>query len=244
MPEVESLCERAHIWVRQGRYLEAEAAYREAVRVDPGRLSAYLGLGLVLRRQRRSVEAEAVFKQAILLQPRGVSAHLELGGALFEQTRYAEAAAAFREAIRLRPDSPQAHVSLGLALSRRGEWLETGQHINAAGSNSLIRREIDETAVAKCDLIVVDSRDTARNECGDLLPAVEKGALQWETLPEIGEIMLGRLPGRASERQITLYESHGMGLQDLYLGAKMLERARERGIGADLPIGDGFSSKP
>jgi len=83
----ESLCERAHVWARQGRYREAEAAYREAVRTDPGRVRAYLGLGLVLRRQRRSAEAEAVFKQAILLKPDGVSAHLELGAALFEQTR-------------------------------------------------------------------------------------------------------------------------------------------------------------
>src|SRR5437870_13137479 len=80
--EAESICERAQVWARQGRYREAEAAYREAIRTDPGRLRAYLGLGLVLRRQRQSVEAEAVFKQAILLNPAGVSAHLELGGAL------------------------------------------------------------------------------------------------------------------------------------------------------------------
>ena len=82
MAEGESLCERAHVWARHGRYCEAEVAYREAVRTDPGRLRAYLGLGLVLRRQRRSAEAETAFKQAILLKPDGVSAHLEPGGAL------------------------------------------------------------------------------------------------------------------------------------------------------------------
>ena len=118
----ESLCNQAQAWARQGRYPEAEAAYREAVLTEPDRLKAYLGLGLVLRRQRRSAEAEAVFKHAILLKPDGVSAHMELGGALFEQGRYPEAAAAYREAIRLRPDFAQAHVSLGLALARTGAY--------------------------------------------------------------------------------------------------------------------------
>lgn len=120
----------------------------------------------------------------------------------------------------------------------RGEWLEPGQHINAAGSNALSRREIDEDAVRRCGAITVDARGTARNECGDLLPAVERGLLRWETLTEIGEVIAGRAAGRKSPEQITLYESHGMGIQDIYVGARMLALARERGVGVDLPIGD------
>jgi len=120
----------------------------------------------------------------------------------------------------------------------KGEWLEPGQHINAAGANALSRRELDEAAVRRCDVITVDARGTARNECGDLLPAVEKGLLRWETLAEIGEVMTSRAPGRTSPEQITLYESHGMGIQDLYVGARVLALARERGVGVDLPIGD------
>ena len=48
MADSESLCNRAHAWASQGRYHEAESVYREAVRLDPGRVKAYLGLGLVL----------------------------------------------------------------------------------------------------------------------------------------------------------------------------------------------------
>lgn len=118
----------------------------------------------------------------------------------------------------------------------KGEWLEPGQHVNAAGSNALSRRELDEAAVKKCDVITVDARGTARNECGDLLPAVEKGWLHWESLAEIGEVIAGRASGRSSPREITLYESHGMGIQDLWVGAKVLALARERGVGMDLPI--------
>ena len=119
-----------------------------------------------------------------------------------------------------------------------GELLEPGQHINAAGSNALSRRELDEAAVRRAGKVVVDSRGTARNECGDLLPLVERGVLQWDLLPELGEVIVGRAPGRTTQEEITLYESQGMGIQDVYAGARILALARSRGIGVDLPIGD------
>jgi ornithine cyclodeaminase len=119
-----------------------------------------------------------------------------------------------------------------------GGLLEAGQHINAAGSNALSRRELDDEAVRRCNRVVVDSRGTARNECGDLLPMVEKGLLEWDSLPELGEVIVGRAPGRTSNEDITLYESHGMALQDIYVGARVLALARAQGIGIDLPIGE------
>jgi ornithine cyclodeaminase len=112
-----------------------------------------------------------------------------------------------------------------------GAWLQPGQHINAAGANALMRRELDLAAVKRCGLIVADSREVARNECGDLLPLVESGHAQWETLPELGEVCAGFRPGRTSAAQITLYESHGMGIQDLYVCDYLLEVARKRNIG-------------
>ncbi len=119
----------------------------------------------------------------------------------------------------------------------KGEWLEPGQHINAAGSNAFIRREIDDAVVKRCEVITVDGRGTAEKECGDLLPAVEKGRLRWSQLTEIGEVIAKQHPGRTSAQQISLYESHGMGLQDLWVGVKMLKLARERNVGTDLPVG-------
>ncbi len=119
-----------------------------------------------------------------------------------------------------------------------GAWLEPGQHVNAAGSNALTRRELDTAAVQRCARVVVDSRGTARNECGDLLPLVESGLLDWDALPELGEVIVGRAAGRSARDEITLYESHGMGIQDLYTGKYVLDTARQKGIGVDLPIGD------
>jgi ornithine cyclodeaminase len=117
-----------------------------------------------------------------------------------------------------------------------GDWLQTGQHVNAAGSNALSRAEIDAKTVARCKLITVDARGTARNECGDLIAAVETGKLSWDTLPEIGEVIAGRLAGRANKDDITLYESHGMGIQDIYTAAKLVELARARRVGVELPM--------
>lgn len=117
-----------------------------------------------------------------------------------------------------------------------GDWLEPGQHVNAAGANALSRREIDAKTIARCALITVDARGTAQKECGDLLPAVETGKLQWETLTEIGDVLAGRVPGRTAGDDITLYESHGMGIQDLYTAAAVVDLARARGIGTALPM--------
>lgn len=117
-----------------------------------------------------------------------------------------------------------------------GEWLTPGVHINAAGSNALSRAEIDDATVKRCDYITVDSRGTAQKECGDLISSFEKGVIQWDYLTEIGDVFAGKAPKRTSPTQITLYESHGMGIQDIYAAAKALEIARTRGVGIQLPV--------
>lgn len=116
-----------------------------------------------------------------------------------------------------------------------GEWLEAGTHVTASGSNSLVRREIDETAVRRAGVVCVDARATALKECGDLLPLLEKGRLHEGQLVELGEVIAGVRPGRGDARQITLFESHGMAIQDLALARRVLDEARSRGLGMDLP---------
>ncbi|MBN1829689.1 MAG: ornithine cyclodeaminase family protein [Deltaproteobacteria bacterium] len=112
-----------------------------------------------------------------------------------------------------------------------------GLHINAAGSNALIRTELDERTLLKAHIIAVDSRDVAAKECGDLLPLLEKGRIHWNEIPELGDIIAGRVPGREQPDQITIFESHGMGIQDLAIGARVLAAAREKGLGTEVPIG-------
>lgn len=117
-----------------------------------------------------------------------------------------------------------------------GDWLAAGAHINAAGSNALIRRELDEKAVGRAGVVCVDSRATALREAGDLLPALEKGRLHEGQWVELGEIVAGIRPGRPAADTITLFESQGMAIQDLALACRLVHRARESGLGAALPI--------
>jgi ornithine cyclodeaminase len=118
-----------------------------------------------------------------------------------------------------------------------GEALAPGTHVNAAGSNSLLRREIDETTVLRANPVVVDSRPSAMKEAGDLLPALEKGRLHAGALTELGEVIAGIRPGRTSRDQITLFESQGMAMQDLIIAAELVRLARERRIGEEVAIG-------
>lgn len=117
-------------------------------------------------------------------------------------------------------------------------WLSPGTHINAAGSNSLIRREVGEDVLKICKPIVVDSVDTALKEAGDLLPVLEKGRLNERQLVELGDVIVGSHPGRAKPEDITLFESQGMAIQDIAVAVRLEALAREQGMGVELPYGD------
>ena len=118
-----------------------------------------------------------------------------------------------------------------------GEWIAPGTHVTAAGSNSILRQEIDEATVRRADVVVVDSRATALKEAGDLLPALEKGRLHLGGLAELGEVIAGTRPGRTRPDQVTLFESQGMAIQDLVIAAELARIAKETGRGGTLDIG-------
>jgi ornithine cyclodeaminase len=116
-----------------------------------------------------------------------------------------------------------------------GDSLEAGAHVTAAGSNALIRREVDEKTVQRAARVCVDSRATALREAGDLLPALEKGRLAEGQMVELGEVIAGMRPGRVAADEITLFKSQGMAIQDLAVAVKILALAREQGRGVELP---------
>ena len=116
------------------------------------------------------------------------------------------------------------------------DWLEPGTHINAAGSNALIRQELSEATLKRAALIAVDAVPTALAEAGDLLPLLEKGRLHSRQLVELGDIIIGQRAGRTSTEQITVFESQGMAIQDLAVGLRVLAAARESGLGVELPL--------
>jgi ornithine cyclodeaminase/alanine dehydrogenase len=117
-----------------------------------------------------------------------------------------------------------------------GKLLEPGTHINAAGGNVRIQRELDEIAVTRAGTIAADDVEAAKLESGDLNWPIEKAMLSWEKVYELAPIVAGLMPGRRSEDEITLFESQGIALEDVAAARVVYERARERGIGAELPF--------
>ena len=117
-----------------------------------------------------------------------------------------------------------------------GDWLAPGAHVNAAGGNHWLRREIDEAAVLKSELIVVDDLEQARIECGDLMWLEARGTFRWDMAHELQEVVAGRVPGRLSQEGVTLFESMGVALEDIAAADLVFRKAREQGIGQELPF--------
>ena len=117
-----------------------------------------------------------------------------------------------------------------------GDRIQPGTHINAAGGNSLARRELDEACLRRCGSIMVDSKDQARLECGEFLKPIEKGLLRWEQVGELGEVVTGRRPPRNSSEEITLFKSLGLAIQDVAVAARVYRLALERKKGRILAL--------
>src|SRR5262249_30527066 len=85
------------------RHAEAEAAYRQALELDPKHVHAYNGLGNALRGLRRDDEAIAAYHKAIELDPKYALPHNNLANALRAQGRSDEAVSSYRKAIEIDP---------------------------------------------------------------------------------------------------------------------------------------------
>lgn len=110
----------------------------------------------------------------------------------------------------------------------KGAWLKPGQHVNLVGSSVASAREIDDDGVAM-GRYFVDARVSASAQAGEYLDAVKAGAIAPEhMLGEIGDVYAGKLAGRVSSNDITLYKSLGVSAQDLATGYEIWARLAGR----------------
>ena len=104
-------------------------------------------------------------------------------------------------------------------------------HVNAVGASSPVTREIAADLVAKAALFV-DSRTQADVECGEYLLAMRDGAIgPGHIRAELGDVLIGRAPGRANNDGITLFKSLGLAVEDLAAAEAAVIAATQRGIG-------------
>jgi len=115
----------------------------------------------------------------------------------------------------------------------RREWLAPGTHVNSVGLNPS-GREVDEATVQDATL-VVESRDSALAPPPAGAPELV-GVDPGDVHAELGELVSGARPGRASQEELTLYKSVGVAAQDVAAAALVLSAARERGIGQEVDL--------
>ena len=115
-----------------------------------------------------------------------------------------------------------------------GEWLKPGTHINAAGGNSILRREFDDDTIKRASFIAVDSLDQSKMESGEFVTAVEKGLLTWERVKELRHVVSGQMRGREHAEQITLFKSLGLAIEDVAAAAVVYQKAKEQQAGKEI----------
>jgi ornithine cyclodeaminase/alanine dehydrogenase-like protein (mu-crystallin family) len=111
----------------------------------------------------------------------------------------------------------------------RREWLAAGAHVNAVGACLPRDRELDTATMAEA-AVFADSRESVSHESGDFLLAAAEGADN-PVRAELGELLTGTGQGRASEDEITVFESLGLAAEDLAAAAYLYEKAARLGAG-------------
>ena len=118
-----------------------------------------------------------------------------------------------------------------------GKWISPGAHINAVGSSVPVARELDSFAVRRARLYV-DRRESALNEAGDFLLARKEGAVDdSHIVGEIGELLLGKIEGRRSPEEITLFKSLGLAVEDLAAANHIYRKAIDSNSGVSVELG-------
>ena len=115
-------------------------------------------------------------------------------------------------------------------------WVGPGAHVVSVGACRPDQREMDPALVARARLYV-DSRAAALVESGDVVMGISEGRFTVSHVQgELGEVVLGRVPGRTADDQITVFKSLGMAVEDVVAADLVLRRAAETGAGTELTL--------
>jgi alanine dehydrogenase len=116
----------------------------------------------------------------------------------------------------------------------RGEWLHEGALVCAAGANRPQARELDNVVLQRAAFVCCDSKENARLESGDLIDPIAAGVLDWLEVHELQEVVAGTVAGRQHDADIVVFKSNGLAAWDVAIGAEVVRRARELGVGREL----------
>lgn len=117
-----------------------------------------------------------------------------------------------------------------------GSLIQQGAHINAVGAFTPSTRELDTEAVRR-GRVFVDAEDAAGREAGDVLIPIAEGAIEPSHIKgTLAELVTGKVQGRNSAEEITIFKSSGLAIEDLVTALLAYDRALELGIGTSVPL--------
>jgi ornithine cyclodeaminase/alanine dehydrogenase-like protein (mu-crystallin family) len=116
-----------------------------------------------------------------------------------------------------------------------GNWLQPDVLVCAMGSNWLNKAEIDVTTIRRATTTVCDSIECCRREAGDFEAAIEQGAFDWDRAVELASFLVDNATA-PRPRGITLFKSVGMAIEDVAVGAKLLDLARGHSVGSSVDL--------
>jgi ornithine cyclodeaminase/alanine dehydrogenase-like protein (mu-crystallin family) len=121
-----------------------------------------------------------------------------------------------------------------------GRWLEEGAHVNSivGGDRFLPRRELDDEVIRRAGLIIVGYKPQIFfDRQAEFADRLDRGLVKAEDLHELSELLTGKCRGRKDENEITLFKNNtGMGIQFAATARKVYEKARQKGVGTELPL--------
>jgi ornithine cyclodeaminase/alanine dehydrogenase-like protein (mu-crystallin family) len=127
-----------------------------------------------------------------------------------------------------------------------GEWLAAGQHVTSIvasnkgvlqqGSVARPRREFDDAVIARADRVIATLKQQAiMDEQADLFEPVARGIISWEQIGDLGELVTGKVPGRQSASDITVFKQNSdQGVGFMALAKLAHEKAAAAGVGIEI----------
>jgi alanine dehydrogenase len=116
----------------------------------------------------------------------------------------------------------------------KGEWLKEGTHVNGVGSHAPAMREIDTDTVVKSK-VVCDLIDACKPEAGDFIIPINEGKWNWDKAHgNLGDVITGKITGRENEKEITLFKSVGLAIQDISTALNVYNKAVEMNVGTEF----------
>lgn len=116
-----------------------------------------------------------------------------------------------------------------------GNKVKQGAHINGVGTFMPFKRELDETIILRADRIFVDNMDAVMSEAGDLLIPMSEGKFKKEDIAgELGDLISGKVPGRAAPTDITIMKTVGFATLDIVIAYNIYKKAIAEGVGTTI----------